>query len=276
MYRLRRFGDGDDTTLLNIYNRAEDMGPGQAIAALINTAGGWYDPRGTGRSRLDQKRISLGGLLYESDMLAAIQALAIRLGERDKLYRQTSANAWHWAWARLTQDSMPSDFHNHTLPTQLQFVLPGVWQADNYHHWYLDAGEYFDAGLFFDGTDWANIGTPPNTRTITASGNIRQGDVILRVKPGGATMTNFNLTCTALGIDLDFDDTVADDDTLEINSATMAVTNDAAAAYSGLSLGPDHTLDRWLAVDPGDNDFIFNWTGPSYIRYQFEFLGAWA
>ena len=111
---------------------------------------------------------------------------------------------------------------------------------------------------------------------INNGGNLRQNNVNLIIEPTSApTMTDIVITC-GIGVDLRYTDDVLQYAELEIDSETMTISNDGVDAFAELSFLTLHTLDRFLALDPGNNTFLFTVTGATAIKVTFTYYDAWA
>ena len=274
-----RFGDGSDATdLLTIFSRRAELGTAPVPARLVQTAGGYYDPDGDDRPRQSPLSIVVDGKLYGDDRESALRALTADIGRRAKLYRRWSGDdAVQWARARLLSVTAPSQWGVlPVLPVTLTYQSAGPWNGGSSAAWYLDSGEYLDAGLTFDGSATEiTISGPSGTATVNNPGNIRQRNLRLVIQPTG-TVTSLTISCAALGISLTYDGGLSALNALTIDSETLSVTDSSGDAWDDLTINSGHTLDGLLAVDPGDNTFTFDFDSGVNIAVTFDFYGAWA
>lgn len=261
MWKLTEFGSGG-TDLSVIYSRRENNGTTPISPLSIQTAGGSYDPFSANTRGQPASNFEFNGQLYGDDLDATIRSLTSDIGKRDQLFRAWDDGTTEWIYARLLdvniERAWPQKFvHPITMIYEIQPPWNGTSRALN-----------------------GSVTVTGQSIGFANSGNVRQHNVRFYVNVyAGTSATDLNIRNTALGVDLTYSGTLTlgGVDSLEIDSGTNQVrTYDGgySDAYDSLSINSGHTLNRFLALDPGNNVFVFSYTGSASLYVTAYFYDA--
>ena len=285
MYRLTRFGLID----LEHYNQVDVIGSGPTPTSYYNLPdGGALDNFGSQQKhvgtveRTSSRRLR-GATTAETEQLF-FQLLALR-GTRDRLYRQTKAEKYHWQYARLVEVTAQRSYEQTKFgdgiiqDVELRFVTQETfWRGALGGAWYFDSGERFDTGLSFDSAQSFDLTSSPTAITVTTSDDIGRATVRalqITVEAGSAAITSITIARTG-GETITFSGTIASGNALIIDTGTMQVTNDGNDAYDDLTLSPTADLAAWFSLIAGDNDITITFTGGGTgSTIDFNYYEAW-
>jgi len=268
MYRLIRFG------LINLehYNQVETIGSGATPTAYqAMPDGGALDLFGDQQKQPStverSKTMRLTAATEAALETLFFQLLALR-GKREHLYRRTASGDIHWMYARLVEVTAERSHEQARFKRfqdiSLRFITQeAYWRGDFGGVWYLDAGEYLDAGLAFDSGQTYPLTSSPTSLTIsigTDAGRAPSKSVRITVNAGTSAMSAITIARTG-GESITFSGTIGANKSLVIDIGTMQVLNDGADAYDDLTLSPTADLAAWFALETGDNDITVTFTG---------------
>lgn len=280
---LNRFG----TTILPVYS--PDLNPVGAAETETQfvplPSGGAYDLLGSEQAPRGVQKVSLDALVLE-DTAAAVdvtfQTFVALRGQRQRLYRLRRNGTYEWALARLVAATGRHRYNNILhQPISLKFeVSSRVWNGRyRGYPWYLDSGEYLDAGLYFDTDDRVTLNTSPKTATVTNNGDATAKDIVITLTAGSVAITAVTIQRkigSTVYEHLTWTGTLASGKALVIDCGARTVKNDGADAYSTFALGASHQKDAWLNILPGSNTIEVTITGGSTdSTISFSFREAW-
>lgn len=277
-YSFERFG----AITLPVYNREIAMAPVSAVQRIVATAAGAFDADGSGRAaQAFPHPLTIEAIVFEeasADLRAALDALRAAVGTRAYLYRRADDNNLvHRALCRLASMDVQRSYEQRRAyqPVTLQFLQMSAWQGAS-SAWTLDDGELFDDGLLLDATSYSwSIGGSPTFRTVANGGNLPVTDAIFAITAGATGLTNPILT--GGGMDLRWTGTIAATKSLVIDCGALSVLNDGANAYSGLTLGSNHTIEAWCSLPPGETTIELAITGTlTGATWGVSFRDRWA
>lgn len=278
-YSFERFG----AITLPTYNREIAMAPVSAVQRIVATAAGAFDADGSGRAaQAFPHPLTIEAIVFEeasADLRAALDALRAAVGTRAWLLRRADDDGTiHRALCRLTSMDVQRSYEQRRAyqPVTLQFLQMSAWQGAGGEAWALDSGEFFDDALWFDAAQYTwSIGGSPTFRTVANGGNLPVTDAIFTIKAGATGLTNPILT--GGGMDLRWTGTIAATKSLVIDCGALSVLNDGANAYSGLTLGSNHTIEAWCSLPPGETTIELAITGTlTGATWGVSFRDRWA
>lgn len=277
MYRIDRFG----SITLSSYNNDFTLSPVQTPPSIIATSAGAFDNDGAGRSRQQfphpiSYECVVAGDEYNENR-ATLDELRAAVGTRSRLYRiATDDDTIQSCIARLID--MP-----HTWPyeqrgyfrIQLRFLQLTPWQGSDHAEWRLDDGYLLNDGLLFDPNTYkVTLSTTP-TQTVVNGGNLPVHDVTLTLTAGAAALTGASFSMP--GVSLIYLGSIPALGTLVIDCGAKSVTVNGAPNYRGLALGPAHTSEHWIELQPGNNSITASGTGTTTgATWAVNFNDWWA
>ena len=277
MYVIDRFG----AISLSQFNNEYTLSPVPAVSSIVSTSAGLFDNDGTGRSRQQFPHAIQYDCVVAEDTYnnnrGTLDALRASVGTRSRLYRYGLDNAAVQSCvARLM--SMPHSWpyeQRGYFKVSFNFQQLGPWQGSDHATWRFDDGYLFNAGLLFDPNTYkATISTTPS-QTVVNGGNLPVDDVILSL-----TTTVNALTAVAFsvaGYSLIYTGTIPALGTLVIDCGAKSVTVNGAPNYRGLALGPAHTSEHWMELQPGNNSVTASATGTTTgATWAVNFNDWWA
>ena len=281
MLRLYQFGT--TTIPAYAYRLQADIG---ARTRTLQTIGGYYDVGGTGQAAIALPyQLTFNALVYAAGGVSALGAtlddLRALIGTRARLWGDPmdSTAVDRWAWARLLNINYSHEYqHRKTQPYQLTFEMLSAWNGSGHGGaWDLDAGYYFDNGLYLDDTGATTLDSSPKTITVANNGNYRVDNCGITVTCG-ATAAITALTIGISGLcEFTYSGTLATGKSLVIDCGAMTVTNDGADGYAALALTSNHTIPAWLRLAPGNNSVVVTLTGGSTnSEVTFTYSDGWA
>ena len=266
-YRITQFG----SVTLPELDPEDDVSTFEARNSVVTLPDGWFDARGSERSRRNPLPLTVRRSLISepTDIETAADvsrteynALRVLVGTRAKLYRTWSdeAETVEWTYARLLRVGGRADRKDNRGMAELELafqIISPTWYAEDAVN---TTGPYFVAG--------------EHSRTLENTGNTNITDAIITLTNAkavtGGTLTYFKIDNTTTGHIFEWNGTLADDKALIIDCGAQTITNDGVDAYNGFVRPTDQ--ERWMEFAPGDNELNVSITGGAdfpYVRYQF-------
>lgn len=237
-YHLYRFGSSQ---VLPQGDPQDDVAGADVSSDAIPIAAGTHYAYGTGIIPLRRHMIAHRGI-YSTNVETNVDALMGLLGQRKQLWRyRESDDAIQWKYAKMLSCRWRRvvDQRSHAV-VDCQFEAEGNWSAQS--GFSTSRASTGDLTIANAGDAYIWNGTLTFTSSATNSKTIR-------------------VQITALGVDFTWTGTVDNTKVLTISGAAMAVDNDGADAYSGLTLNAGHTAQRWLMFAPGNNTVTITYSG---------------
>jgi hypothetical protein len=271
-YALERFG----SLTLPTYNPVIGVGTGKAVLQLLPLPGGSvFDVLGDEQADVGLERIKARYRLVASsgtDLQSDFNDIKALIGKRDKLYRRQADDEVEWIYARLEDVIAKRSFKDFTNTLDIDLIFAKIsenWNGESHGAvWYLDAGEYFDTGLYFDVTGEITLDVSPKSITVNNGGNADVKNCILTITAGSAAITALEIERRDSGDTttfehLDYNGTIAIGDSLVIDCGAFTIENDGVDDYDNLDLGSSHQTDDWFNLIPGNNTIRVTKTGGS-------------
>ena len=205
-----------------------------------------------------------------AELQAEIDGIKSWLGKREKLYRRRADGTEQWVYARLM--SVPESSEGGQLShreIELEFAqLSPVWNgADRSATTYLDAGG--------NSIIITNNGNAPVKNLVLKIDNFSSGKditsvMVVKLRDDFSVEAGFTITLT-----IDYPHH------LKIDCGTKMLTTTASGAptdlYNTMVFNTDHSLEEWLVLDPGPNNFFILCTGDSGFvgSAVFTFKDGW-
>lgn len=275
-YRITTF----DGVNLPVYNGDQDISGAAVDSTLQTSIGGVFDTYGTRQRTAVAQKFTVAGIYagtettYEVDhtgkyitdhsgnkiitstalgsLRGQVEAIRSRLGVRGTLLRKRwdDETLTQWRTARLlavNERSQPKGTPNMAHVDCVFETIHPAWRSMTLA---TVTKNLVSGGLV--GLNKTSGGTAPvrdATITVTASG----------------TITALRITCTAIGVDLNWTGTMAAGQYLAIDCGAQTVIKSAVNAYSGFSLGSGHTARGWLPLASGINVLLISANGAGTV-----------
>jgi len=263
--RLTQFG----TYVFPLFNKRDLVSTGDTGGALLRIPGGGaYDGYGDDPAPEGINEVSTAFEIIASTptlVQTARDKIRARAGLVRKLWAHFPDGSDRWTWARLSKVKMerrPTYLFYQPVELTFEIVAP-IWNGTGHGAaWYLDAGQYLDAGLGLDYDDTIildDAGTPRvTTATITNGGNRTVTAIVLAFRAAGNPISAITFACGSCN--WTFSGSVAAGKVLTIDTGTRSVRNDGADAYSYFALNAGHTVADWLQLASGSNSATITYT----------------
>lgn len=293
MYRIIRFGTVDLAVYNTHYNQVDNISSGVTPTAYQTLSeGGALDLYGSQQKHPSvvrrTKSLRLGVPSSEtavSDLETLFFQLIELRGTRNRLYRQTASGDIHWQYARLIEVVAERTFETTKFKRiqdiTLEFETQDTfWRGDLGGEWYLDSGEFLDAGLVFDSAQTYALASSPTNFAITIGASADVGRAPVRAvrivfKAGTANRSNITISRSG-GESITFNSTVLANKQLVIDTGTMQVTNDGVDAYSNIVFSPTADLAVWFSLLKGTNNITVSFTGAGTgATIEFSYYESW-
>lgn len=270
MYQYVEF----DGVSLPLFDHSQNHDPMAIESTLRDSVGGTYDWRGSQRRAGRRQVITFqgvfqGGTEYLVDDVgdtivdesgdgliagsgqevatSAVMALLEKMGERGPLWRKRlTDDTLQWKTARLLAMPWPRSFEEHGIRAEPRFQFETKMQ-------------YWHAATASTATGSATATVP--LLLAVHNGGAPIDDASIRIKATSGTITAVAITCSTLGIDLDWTGTLPDGDELVIDCGDDAPAAGVTDAYSGFSRGANHTANGWMPIASGVSVFRVTVTG---------------
>lgn len=283
-YYLTRFDD----IVLPLIQPITEMPTAPAQSGAVDTLGTGYDAFGADTAPATfpyplQYRVLIIGTTAAAYM-ATVNALRAMARKRAYVYRTGQDGLVQRAQARLDGVTATDSVETfNAVELSFNFLIWSHWENNDPPVWVLDDGEYFDSGLFFDGTG----GTPttltasPQTVTITVGGNVAIDDAIITITAGDAAITSVTVACAALLWTWTWTGTagatIAATKSLVVDAGAWSVKDDGADAYRDFAFNSSHALEGMALLAPGANSIVVTRTGGGTgSTIGFAFADRWA
>lgn len=274
-----------------IYQFGQTELPGAAakwnVSASVNknylkTLGGAYDPQRSDRSNIElPQALTVSALAYaptQQQLGATLDDYRALLGVRERLWLKPhdSTQVDRWCWARLTDVAESGSVYNRIhQPVELTFMMLSGWNGHSYGGaWNLDAGYYFDNGLYLDGSSPVALGASTNV-TLTNAGNRPCHNLGITISASMSSVTNLTFTVASVA-QFSWSGSFNSGKTLTIDCGARSILLNGVAAYSGFELGPNHYVNEWLPLNPGATTLTVTATGtPLGMTGVFTYSDQW-
>lgn len=253
------------------HSQAHDMMPSEPT--LLDSVGGAYDWKGSGRRKGRKQLISLTGVYFgeltylvdnvgdylvdesgnyliagDAETMARdqITQLMAKKGVRGQLIRKRlDDDVEQWKTARLLSVAWPRKWEDHAVKGELtcQFeTRMEYWHAASATSVPVNVASGTTRALFVQ-----NSGEQIDDATITFERTT-------------GTVTAVSLVCAELGISLSWTGSLGASETLTIDCDTQTIKENTTDAFSGFSLS-GHTAAGWLPIPSGNYVFYATSTG---------------
>jgi hypothetical protein len=270
-YRITQFG----TVTLPELDPEDDVSTFEARNSIVPLPDGWFDARGSERSRRNPLPLRLTRALISDGTpietpatvsRAEFNALRALLGTRAKLYRTWSdeAETVEWTYARLLQAVGRADRKDNRGMAELELAFQIVSPC-----WYGVTPYTLSVGGFEV--------THDGPFTVSNTGNCNVTDAALIVYAGSGIVsppiTYFRLWNTTTGHDFSWSGILQGGGGLEIDFGAQTIGNVPYGGTSGMGVDAysgfvrPTTQERWMEFAPGDNLMEAYFTGEDYLTH---------
>lgn len=257
-----------------LYDHSQSHDPMPIESTLLDSIGGAYDWKGTGRRKGRKQAIPLTGKYFgETERLvdetgdflvdengdgliagngpqmlqAQVTALKEEIGNTGRLWRKRLADdVLEWKTARFTAMQWPRKWSDHAIIAEISCQFE-------------TAMEFWHANTATTTSGSASNGISLPLLVNNAGQTV--DDAVITITRSSGTITAMSLTCSELGIDLVWTGSLGSGDVLRIDCGAQTIRKGTANAYSGFSLGGSHTAAGWLPIASGTYSFIAVVTG---------------
>jgi len=278
-YVYLRFG----STFLPYYDPDQDIGTGSSRLDIVPLpGGGFFDALGDQQAPREPTKLSGKALILAetpAELRNAFASLRAMRGKRDKLFRKHGGTGdLEWCYARCNEiraTRRPATPLTQEVEFSFQMLSPSWFGLRHSTGWLLDDGLNLDDGLAFD--EGAPIPLVPGSQEVTLlnEGNADNHQLVLTIVAGSGSITK--VTIQKVGeTDISFNGSLFPAQSLIIDAGARSIIKQGADAYNDFSIGPGHSIGKWLKLVPGANTFTITLNGGgSGSRLYYTYYDAW-
>jgi len=228
-------------------NWDSNLGTPRTINPIVPTLGGPYDIYGVRRRIQHDQIFEVAGILDGATLASAVRALKTQVGRTGYLVRtDTDGTNTLQRYCRLLSVDHPLRYDQRGYINMLPCTF---WTNEPF--WRSSSTTTHTSSAMTAGA---------NTFTFTVAGEEDVLDAVISFTASANTSSlTINHSKTENGVtiisNLVFSSTILNTKVFALNCGPYTVTNDGAAAYSGLALGSTHTENYWVRLPPGSNTF---------------------
>lgn len=282
-YRLTQFGD----VALSFLEAEFDLDPAPVKHDFVELAdGSVFDGwRGDEAPQRFPHEIDLQTELCEltpAALRVAYEALAGRVGPRERLWRETADGWSHWCWAYLDLRGSKGPRNNLWQPLRARFMLTSPWHGQGYGGvWNLDDGYLFDNGLWLDSEGAQPITDTTTTWTLPNAGNRRVTDVGVTLNAGQILGGLGWMRLTGTRTQWEWRGELTTGLSLMVDCGVKRVLRAGADAWNGFARTANHRSSYWLEIPANGEETLtleippFILAGATQPSIQFTYSDGW-